>query len=230
MWGRFRRFISGPVSRVFTETVCSVILFCFVLSLGFYGLLGPSARGWPPYRDGAERLFLDLDYAEYLYYRHLKKTSTVPEGNESFASFMHSFRTEAERKADPKGERWLMAHVLGEKASSDYLLSSVITPKVRESGEIPWANDKGFSDPRNRSCFFGKSSVSPDYAYIGFYIPGIKHSGARVYTSILASMRHRRYFAADAPGAYYKDGDRIMVYIKIPSSDIKGEGKKHGGH
>ena len=230
MWGRFRRFISGPVSRVFTETVCSVILFCFVLSLGFYGLLGPSARGWPPYRDGAERLFLDLDYAEYLYYRHLKKTSTVPEGNESFASFMHSFRTEAERKADPKGERWLMAHVLGEKASSDYLLSSVITPKVRESGEIPWANDKGFSDPRNRSCFFGKSSVSPDYAYIGFYIPGIKHSGARVYTSILASMRHRRYFVADAPGAYYKDGDRIMVYIKIPSSDIKGEGKKHGGH
>ena len=230
MWGRLRQFFSGPVSRVFTETVCSVILFCFVLSLGFYGLFGPSASGGIPHSGGAERLLLDLDYAEYLYYRHLKKTSTAPEGNESFASFIHSFRTEAERKADPKGERWLMAHVLGEKASSDYLLSSVITPKVRESGEIPWANDKGFSDPRNRSCFFGKSSVSPDYAYIGFYIPGIKHSGARVYTSILASMRHRRYFVADAPGAYYKDGDRIMVYIKIPSSDIKGEGKKHGGH
>ena len=80
MWDRLRQFISGPVSRVFTETVCSVILFCFVLSLGFYGLLGPSARGWPPYRDGAERLFLDLDYAEYLYYRHLKKRQRFRKG------------------------------------------------------------------------------------------------------------------------------------------------------
>ena len=196
------------------------------MSLGYYALSAPYiSSGMLPFREELEAQFLYLDYAESLYSNYLKKMSTAPEGSESLASFMHSFITEAERKADPYGERWLLAHISDKKISSDYLLSS-IAPRMRERGGLYAEN---FNNLQNISCFFGRSVVSPDHAYIGFYLPEIKHVSSRTYTSILASMRHRRYFAVDAPGAYYKNGDRIMVYIKIPSSNTKDQGEKHEG-
>ncbi len=216
MWGRLRRFISGPVSRVFTETVCSVILIFILLTFTFYAVSGPSV-GVPPYDRRAEALFWNLDYAEYLYSRHLKRISTVPEGDESLTSFIHAFRTEAERKADPNAERSLRECFSDEKISSDYLLRSIMP-----NG---WRRGLDFDELKGIHCFFGKSAVSPDYAYIGLQIPRIESARIRVYASILASMRPKHYFFADTPGAYYNDEERIMVYIKIPSSDMKTRNK-----
>ena len=222
MWGRLRQFISGPVSRVFTETVCSVILIFILLSLTLYAVFGPYAgAGIMPghIRGELEGLFLYLDHAESIYSNYLEKTSTVPEGSESLASFMRSFMTEEEHKTDPYGEHWLLAHISDKETSSDYLLSS-IAPRMRERGGLYTEN---FNNLQDISCFFGRSAISPDYAYIGLKIPEIENARVRVYASILASMRRQHYFFTDAPGAYYNDEERIMVYIKIPSSDMENE-------